>query len=434
MKRNYCTYFNINYLIKGIALIESLEKNEKKEYTLFVICMDELTQTFLSKMNYKSVELIPFSKIENSDRFLLKIKNTRSHVEYLWTAKSSILMWLINEKPEIEAICYIDADIFFFNSPDPIWTELINCSVLIHEHRFSEEYSDHKKYGKFNAGFVCFKTDHQGLKVLKWWRERSLEWCYDRIENNKFADQLYLETFQTFNGVDIVKHTGVGVAPWNHTQYSFTKNEDGQVHINDNPIIFYHYHSLITVEPGHIILSSNTNTSFSKDMILICFIPYLDTLYKAFNNIFSIQHDFSYGIIGKDMISNEHTFMAHKSISNRMKSFNLPHEYIPLNENWDCFAIKPFHTNQQFSPDLALNLVEQELLKGNMANALKMLMKIIEKWPDYSMAYNTLGNIHWKSGDEKQAFTFIKKAYDLDPSNILIVKNLRNILLKLKAT
>jgi hypothetical protein len=451
MKRYYCTYFDINYLHKGIALIKSLEMHEHNDYTFLIICMDQFTQTFLSTFAFSSVELIPFSTIEKNDKELLNTKQTRSPVEYIWTAKSSILNWLLNEKPEIEAICYIDADIFFFQKPDVIWEKLNTSSVLIHEHKFSKEQSELLKYGKYNAGFVCFVNDQKGQKVLNWWRERSIEWCYDCVENNKFADQFYLQTFPTFDGVGVVQHIGVGVAPWNHTQYNYLTKADGQVLVNDTPLIFYHFHSLITVEAGHIILSSNQDTLFSKEVIQSCYIPYLDCLYETFQTIYSIQADFPYGIVGKDMISNDHTFLAHKSICKRVKSFNPPHQCISLNENWECFAIKPFYSTvsdklapktvetinlptnkERIDPDLLLNQAEQELSEDNTASAIKTLVKIVENIPDYYLAYNDLGVIHWKSGYKNQAVQYLKKAYELNPFDAKIVMNFGKMLINLK--
>ena len=75
--------------------------------------------------------------------------------------------------------------------------------------------------------FVTFKNTVQGLKVLNWWRDACIEWCYARHEDGKFGDQKYLDNWTTmFEGVRELKHLGGGVAPWNLQQYDFySKNE-----------------------------------------------------------------------------------------------------------------------------------------------------------------------------------------------------------------
>jgi len=83
-------------------------------------------------------------------------------------------------------------------------------------------------------------------------------------------------------------------------------------------------------------------------------------------------------------------------------------------------------------PDLILDQAERELHKGNIGIAIQILLKIIEKWPTYYLAYNDLGIIHWKSGDKKQAFEYLKHAYEINPFDIKIVKNLGKILIYLQ--
>ena len=33
----------------------------------------------------------------------------------------------------------------------------------------------------------------EGIAALRWWRERCIEWCYDCVEGDRFADQRYLD-------------------------------------------------------------------------------------------------------------------------------------------------------------------------------------------------------------------------------------------------
>ena len=59
--------------------------------------------------------------------------------------------------------------------------------------------------------------DDVGKKCLHEWMQQCLEWCFDRYEDGKFADQKYLDSWpEKFkNHLVISKNLGVGIAPWN---------------------------------------------------------------------------------------------------------------------------------------------------------------------------------------------------------------------------
>ena len=61
------------------------------------------------------------------------------------------------------------------------------------EHRFSR-LSDKQIYGHFNVGWNTFDRSKAGSLALEWWADSCANWCYDRVEGNKFADQGYLTT------------------------------------------------------------------------------------------------------------------------------------------------------------------------------------------------------------------------------------------------
>ena len=64
---NYCTYFDKNYLSRGLALYASLLKNHKSKFHLHIIAFDKFTFDFLKK------------KILNLLRvFIIKILKTKS--------------------------------------------------------------------------------------------------------------------------------------------------------------------------------------------------------------------------------------------------------------------------------------------------------------------------------------------------------------------
>jgi hypothetical protein len=101
MKRYYCTYFDRNYLVKGLAMIESLGRHEKNAYQLFVVCLDEITRTILNKLNLPNIALMPAHEIEQRDYALLAAKYNRSSVEYYWTLTPTVILRLLERHPYI---------------------------------------------------------------------------------------------------------------------------------------------------------------------------------------------------------------------------------------------------------------------------------------------------------------------------------------------
>src|SRR5262249_28408048 len=92
-------------------------------------------------------------------------------------------------------------------------------------------------------------------RCLRWWRQRCLEWCYDRLEDGKFADQKYLDDWPSrFPGVVVLRHKGANLAPWNVARYKIRRHK-GTVLIDSDPLICYHFHSLKIVTPHLFDLS-----------------------------------------------------------------------------------------------------------------------------------------------------------------------------------
>ena len=51
-------------------------------------------------------------------------------VEYFWTCTPSLLLYVFDQDPEIECITYVDADLFFYTNPQPIYEEFGSGSRL----------------------------------------------------------------------------------------------------------------------------------------------------------------------------------------------------------------------------------------------------------------------------------------------------------------
>jgi hypothetical protein len=236
----FCTYFDKNYLILGLTLFRSLQKHAES-FTLFVLCLDNETEEFIQKTGLGNLIAIPLSEFEKEDTNLLAAKENRNWVEYIFTCTPSLLLYVLNNYPEVDILTYIDADIFLLQSPEPLFEEFEGYSIMIDAHRFHKNHIDQEQYGKFNVGFIMFRRDHSAIDSLSWWRQRCIEWCYDKVEGDKFADQKYLDQFPIlFNNVRILQTPSASLAPWNVANFQFQISEN-TFFANGTPVIFFHF-------------------------------------------------------------------------------------------------------------------------------------------------------------------------------------------------
>lgn len=246
MRLNYCTLFNSAYLARGIALYQSLERT-CQNFHLYVFAFDDATRDYFRSNKYNHLTVVSLREFEDSE--LLRVKSDRTAGEYCWTSTSSTILYCI-EKFQLEHCTYLDADMIFYADPIVLYNELGNNSVLITEHRYTSAYDQSKTSGIYCVQYVTFRNDERGMKVLKWWRNACLDWCYNRLEDGKFGDQKYLDDWTTrFEGVHVLKHEGGGVAPWNIQQYEILiENEVVKLRSKANGVmfslVFFHYHGL----------------------------------------------------------------------------------------------------------------------------------------------------------------------------------------------
>jgi hypothetical protein len=230
-------------------MYEALKKNMSEPFHLYIFSFDNRSYEILNKMNLSNVSVISLEELEQSFPNLLDVKPKRSKVEYCWTSTPFIIKYCL-EKYNLDHCTYLDADIYFFNDPSILIEELGNKDVLITEHRYTPIYDQSKTSGIYCVQFMTFKNTENGKKVLNWWANACYDWCYARVENNKFGDQKYLDDWpQRFEGIHVLKHLGGGVAPWNVQQYTIFLKDNKLKAIQKNTgnefeIIFYHFHGL----------------------------------------------------------------------------------------------------------------------------------------------------------------------------------------------
>jgi hypothetical protein len=239
--RVYCTYFDHNYLPRGLALYHSLQQQSPGS-RLWVLCLSEACYQALVALALPNLVPRRLADFEAAETEVAATRSTRSLIEYYFTCSPAWMLFVLDNESDAEWVTYLDSDLFFFASPDPIYAEMKDAEFGIIPHRFTKRLADQRRFGIYNVGWVSVRRREQGIAALRWWRERCIEWCYDRVEGDRFADQRYLDRLpELFTGVHVVMHLGANLAPWNFADYR-VEWRDGAVEIEGRyPLLFFHF-------------------------------------------------------------------------------------------------------------------------------------------------------------------------------------------------
>lgn len=236
----YCTYFDRGYLAQGLALWSSLARHEA-DARLTVLALDAFTAEFLGALADLRLRVLTLGELLTADPELAAAEATRSRAEFIFALTPCLVRHLLAACPEADRLAYLDADLFFFGSPAPIWRELGAGSVLIVPHRYPPWHDDAARYGRFNVGIVGFSGDAVGRACVERWREQCLASTALTADGERFGDQKYLDEWpRRFTGVVVSSHPGVNVAPWNWARHDFAFDGDG-VRVDGCPLIVFHF-------------------------------------------------------------------------------------------------------------------------------------------------------------------------------------------------
>jgi hypothetical protein len=182
-------------------------------------------------------------------------------------------------EPDADWITYLDGDLYFFASPEAVYSELTEATVAIIPHRYAPNLTKRHVFGTYNVGWVGVRNDPDGIAVIKWWRERCIEWCYDHVDGDRYADQGYLDSFSRLSTrVKSVDNVGANLAPWNIANYRIDYR-DGRVMVGATPLIFFHFQGLRRGLRWFIFNSHRIfGAPFSPDIREHIYRPYVDEL------------------------------------------------------------------------------------------------------------------------------------------------------------
>lgn len=242
--RHYCTYFDSGFLIQGVALWRSLRQHAPGS-VLWVLALDEAAAEALERVGDSTLRVTRLAELEAADQQLAAVKAGRSRAEYIFTLSPCLPRWLLRTQGGLDSITYLDADVLLFGEPDRIHSGPggAGADVVITPHRFPSWGRYLEAHGRFNVGVQIFANTPAAHAVLDDWRTRCLEWCFDRLEGDRYADQKYLDAWPARFGstVRVLEDPGVNLAPWNWQSHRCTVGEAGEVMVDGRLLVLFHF-------------------------------------------------------------------------------------------------------------------------------------------------------------------------------------------------
>jgi hypothetical protein len=240
---HYCTYFDHRYAEQGLAMISSLIRFEKKA-VVWVLALTEECEALLQRVALPAIAVVPLRVLLKESPDLEKVRNRRSVVEFYFTANPVFVRFCLEKIPKNQLLTKLDSDLYFYQSPRPVLERAQGHSVIITPHRFPDWLRHLERFGKFNTGWVSLRNDQAGMVCARDWEQQCLEWCHDRAEPQRYADQKYLDNWPTrHQNVCILDHPGGNLANWNVAGLDL--HWDGtMVRVSGEPLVFYHFSGL----------------------------------------------------------------------------------------------------------------------------------------------------------------------------------------------
>lgn len=222
--RYFCTYFNYDFLLRGISMINSLYKLDKK-IIFFVLAIDKKTFEKISTLKLDFIYVININDFFKKYPELKKQQKKRKINEFCFLLTPFLIEYCLTRLKK-KKIFYTDADLFFFNKCNGITNKLNKFSIISSIHNFSLKNKFQENInGIYNVGFLGFRKDYHGKKCLDIWKRQCL---FSTTLNEAFngiikGDQLYLNKWpkifkKKFYGI---KDKLFNIGAWNINEHDF---------------------------------------------------------------------------------------------------------------------------------------------------------------------------------------------------------------------
>lgn len=161
-------------------------------------------------------------------------------------ALRGLLHQYIWEKTQSPSWIFLDSDIFVTGDLTDIFNVLAKTNLLINPqltHPVDDPFIEYGllRFGLFNGGFVGVRRCEENRLFIDWFRERLKDFSLDN-EPGLFVDQKWLNLVPLFFP-NVLQYSNIAanLGPWNVCARELTQNNNGDIHVDGKPLMFFHF-------------------------------------------------------------------------------------------------------------------------------------------------------------------------------------------------
>lgn len=236
-EKTLVTLFDRNYLCKGLTMLESAARFTSGR-RLIACTLDDDARTEVTRLMGDKVSVLAVDELNWRFPELVETKNNRKYPEWCFTLTPFVMRFCAENFGD--DVLYVDADSVFFDDATVIEQEGEHHAASIVHHRWTPKLAYELRIrGEYNVGVIRARFPFAHGVIADW-----MDWCITmrgREPDGRFTDQLHLNLWPQFFGVDELKHPGINLAPWSQEQYEY-RVENGKLKVQNLPVVHYHFH------------------------------------------------------------------------------------------------------------------------------------------------------------------------------------------------
>jgi hypothetical protein len=335
-----CTIASLNYFAQTKSLAESIRKYTKN-VDFYVLIADKIYDDTIKEKIEASDSITGIFYVD--DLFINNVVELefKYDIVELNTALKPFFLEFLLDQFHYDSVVYIDPDIMLYSNLDELFMLQETNSIILTPHLLDNTKNDRQiidflSYGIYNLGFISINNDINGRKLLSWWQNKLIDYCYLDLDHSLAWDQKWMDFAPAFfDSVYILKNPGYNFAYWNMNERAVTKNQNVFYVNSAYKLIFVHFSHYKPQFKNEIAHIENFELRYkikkTPELIEI-FQIYYDSLMK---NDFDFYSKLPYGFSNFD--NGEPIQDAHRKLYSNILKVN-PHIKNPFETSHeDCF-------------------------------------------------------------------------------------------------